>query len=346
MKVKADRLRVGVCGIGSIGYRHARLLSQRGGVDVFLADPVQEHLDAANDFPNIARSTTSFEELLDFDLDGLIVASPDQFHVSQAEAACRKGIPVLIEKPISDVTLHAEHLLSVSLETKTKVLVGYPLRHNSVFLKAKELLDQGLIGTPVSFNITLGAYETLVVAKNRFKADEKNKLFVDYSHEWDYLQWFLGKAKRVACVANMSGGREHIQAPNVVDALFEMENGISGTAHLDYIESPGRRSFTILGDKGVMTIDAVASTITTRIYNEEFVRTYKISENFDSMLLRQIEHFIIIIINGAVEAEVTIEDGLGALRVADALILSARTGEWKLVNEAVVQRAEPNGSVI
>lgn len=327
MKEKNKRLRIGVCGIGSIGFRHARLLSQRGGTEIFVADPVESHREAAMEMPGVAASVDSFDRLLEFGLDGLIIATPDQFHISQAEEACRKGVAVLIEKPIAENVTQCESLITTIKETNAKVLVGYPLRHNAVFQKAKEMVDRGLIGGPVSFQITLGAYNTLVAAKNRFSPSDKNKLFVDYSHEWDYLHWFLGKVKRVIGISHTSGNRERKQAPNVVNALFDMESGVSGTAHLDYILSPGTRTFTIVGDEGVITINATRMSISLQKYDDDFERIYTISETFDGMMLRQIEHFLDVI-KADVECMVTVVDGINALRVADALIMSIERNSW------------------
>jgi len=333
MNEKKEKLRIGVCGIGSIGFRHARLLSQRNDVDLLLCDTVPAHLEAAAALSNLESATESFDELLVSGLDGLVIATPDRFHIAQAEAACRKGIAVLIEKPVAESTKHGEPLLRTIKETNAKVLAGYPLRYNTVLLRAKELITNGAIGAPVSFHIMLGSYNTLVAAKNRFSETDVNKLFVDYSHEWDYLNWFLGKVKQVAAICHQSGEREKTQNPNIVNAVLEMESGISGTAHLDYVQSPGQRHFTVIGDKATIALDAVKAQIFVQDYGEEFERTYRFSETFDSMMARQIEHFVEII-RGREEIRTTFEDGLEALRVADALILSSERRRWQSVHEA------------
>lgn len=334
MSAKIEKLRIGVCGIGSIGFRHARLLSNKSDVEILLCDTTQAHLDSAAILPNLGKLTNSFDELLDSNLDGLIIATPDKFHVVQTEAACRKGIAVLIEKPVAENTEQGESLIQTISETNAKVLVGYPLRHNSIFLKAKELIDDELIGTPVSFHIMLGSYNTLVAAKNRFTPTDVNKLFVDYSHEWDYLNWFLGKVKQVSAISHQSGNRQKTQSPNIINAILELESGISGTAHLDYVQSPGQRSFMIIGDKGTVTIDAVKGSILLQLYNEDFERNYQFAETFDGMMAKQIEHFIAVIENRE-ECRVNFDDGLNALRIADALICSCQNKSWQLIGNNV-----------
>lgn len=45
--LKNQRFRIGICGVGSIGFRHARLLSYRPDVDLYLCDSASAQLDAA-----------------------------------------------------------------------------------------------------------------------------------------------------------------------------------------------------------------------------------------------------------------------------------------------------------
>jgi D-apiose dehydrogenase len=326
MDKNPDKLRIGVCGVGSIGLRHARLLSQRNNLEIHLCDTTRSHLDAAAGLPNISGSTQSFDELVDSGLNGLILATPDQFHVPQAEAACRKGIALLIEKPIAETAEQGERLQQCA-DTGTRVLVGYPLRYNAVFLKGREIIEAGLIGNPVSFHVMLGAYNTLIAARNRFDAAERNKLFVDYSHEWDYINWFLGKVRSVAAIAHQSGDLEQTQDPNVIDGVLELESGLSGTAHLDYVQAPGTRMFTVIGDKGTVVIDAVKGLVSIQIYKEDFSRVFRFVESFDGMMQRQHDHFLDVV-RGLAEPKVTVEDGLNALRVADAMLASCESEAW------------------
>ncbi len=323
------KLKIGVCGVGSIGFRHARLLSAVPDVGLAACDPVNEHLEALSQFGNIIGSTNSFDELLEMGLDGLIVATPDRFHVDQTEKAVKKGIAVLVEKPIAENAIQAERLLKYEAEG-AKILVGYPLRHNAVFQKGKEMLDSGIIGSPVSFHIMLGAYATLLAAKNRFADGQRNKLFVDYSHEWDYLHWFMGDVDKVAATAQMAGELARMQDPNVVNAVIVLKNGVSGTAHLDYVQNPGQREFVVIGDKGKLVINAVQGVVTVRTYDKEYEQIYSIAETFDGMMTKQWEHFREVILNGT-EAAVTLDDGVNALRTADALIRSVDDGTWQKV---------------
>lgn len=328
--ISSKKLKIGVCGYGSIGSRHVRLLSNSGDVEVFVADPVEEHLREAKKVSSVSAAVRSVKEIMEMGLDGLIIATPDEFHVPQAELACRAGIPVLIEKPVAEDLANARRLKEIADETEATILVGYPLRHNAVFQKGKHLIDTGKIGRPVSFHIMLGAYATLLAAKNRFSNRVKNKLFVDYSHEWDYLNWFLGDVDKVAATAQMAGERDLMQDPNVVNSVIVLKSGVSGTAHLDYVQFPGQREFVIIGDRGRLSVNAVQGKVTLQIYDEEHEQSYSIAETFDGMMTKQWEHFRAVILDGKA-VSVTLDDGVNALRTADAMIRATKTETWQKV---------------
>jgi predicted dehydrogenase len=193
---------------------------------------------------------------------------------------------------------------------------------------AKSLIEQGVIGTPVSFQVLLGSYDTLVLAKNRFSATARNRLFGDYSHEWDYISWFLAPVQRVVATSHQSGKLDLMQNPNVVESIFRLANGVTGTVHLDYVQHPGCRQVKLIGDRGTLEVSEELCTLTTRLHAEPFSRMYSVPEHRDTTVEAQRDHFIAVIRNEE-QPRVTIDDGMRAVSVADALILSCSTESWQ-----------------
>ena len=330
-----QRLKIGVAGVGSIGFRHARLLSYRPGIELYLCDPVPQNLQAARTLNAVVKSADNFADLLRWPLDGLVVATPDRFHVEQTVAACQQGIPGPRGKSLSPKIPFRDSSFSKPSATPGQPSwVGYALRYAECMKVAKRMLDQGSIGSPVSFQIMLGAYITLVLAKNRFSAADRNKLFVDYSHEWDYLQWFLGPVRRGIALSHQSGQLELTQNPNVVDGLLELESGITGTVHLDYVQSPTRRQVALVGDQGTIDIDVAKSQVVLGKHGEDRFIHYQQIEHRDAIMEKQHEHFLEVIRKVATP-KVTVEDGVRALAVADALIRSTESGLWEPVQSPV-----------
>lgn len=319
---------VGICGLGSIGSRHARVFADLPGVQVVGYDPGGV---GATGLPGGCRVATTFSALLDRGIDGLVVAAPDAAHATAAHEACERGIPVLLEKPIADTPAAGRCVVASAQSTGTPVLVGYVLRHVRCMQLAQQLIGQGRIGRALSFQVMLGAYETLRVARSRFDEPAYGALFRDYSHEWDYLRWLIAPVRGGFALARRAGARTQQQDPNVVDAVLRLADGTTGTVHLDYVQDPGTRRFTIVGDEATLEVDVPAGLIRLLRAGEN-EQTMRVAEHRDAGFRRQAEHFLAVATAG-VSPAVDVHDGFAALAVADALRRSALDGRWTDVED-------------
>src|SRR5690606_36046501 len=100
----------------------------------------------------------SFEALLDRDPAAVVVAVPDHAHLAQLEQAATRGIAVLVEKPLAPRADDAAAVISRLGTAADRCVVGYVLRHNLAAHRVATLLTEGVIGTPTSFQVLLGAY--------------------------------------------------------------------------------------------------------------------------------------------------------------------------------------------
>src|SRR6201987_2778085 len=106
-------LRIGVAGAGLTGRKHVELIEAcRDCVSAGIAAP---SLDAkvfaeARGIPWYPDCPSLLDEAKP---DGLIVASPNAMHLSMALDCLERGVPVLIEKPVTDTVASAQKLLGV-----------------------------------------------------------------------------------------------------------------------------------------------------------------------------------------------------------------------------------------
>lgn len=335
-------VRIGVSGLGSIGRRHARLLVEMPDVEVHGFD-TQGVSDAATaELGGLASVARTLDELVERAPDGLVVATPDAVHVEQAELAMRAGVPVLIEKPLSNDLASALDIADLARQLGVPATVGYVLRHHGTMHRLRQVIASGEVGVPASFHATLSAHETLVVARNRFDADATFGLVFDYSHEWDYLQWLFGPVARCAGMSRTAPGVRPTQTPNVVEALLELDGGLSGSVHLDYV-SPGVRRCRVVGEEAVVEMDIATGTIRLRPHSaDEVVET--VYEERDVAFRRQLEHFIDVA-RGRVEPIVSLGDGVNAIAVAEALVVACTERRWVEVSHLTPRssRRRPSG---
>lgn len=315
---------VAVSGLGSIGLQHVDAVHSLTGVRVVGFDPSEELRTRALG-RGVASAVGDFETLLDLTPDALIVAAPDQFHLPQLARAAERGIPVLVEKPLAPTAGEAAAVVEQVERGGTPALVGYVLRHRRVVREVRDLLGRGAIGTPVSFQVMLGAYGTILAAVSRFAKPEQGRLYRDYSHEWDYLRWFFGPIARCVATARTVRDLAHVEEPNAIDALLVHESGLAGAVHLDYTEPVGLRTLQVVGTGGSLFADLGRGELTVRTADGVVESSH--AEPPAAGLRRQAEH-LLDVAAGVADPVVTLRDGLAAIAIADALRESAASDAW------------------
>jgi predicted dehydrogenase len=319
----ARTLTIGLSGLGSIGRRHARLLAGRADVRLLVYDT-----SPPDDLPE-AECVPSFERLLQSGVDAVVVASPDEAHLDQAGAACRAGVPVLVEKPLAASLDAGRELVAIAGESKAPVLVGYVLRHTAALRRVGELLEAEVVGPIASVHALLGAYETLIAARNRFANAVPYRLVYDYSHEWDYLAWLCGPIRSVAASGRRLPDPEFAEDPNVLDGVLGFVSGVAGTFHLDYVQRRSTRELTVVGERGRLRADLRSGAIRLAL-DDDTERVEELAEPRDASFERQLEHFLAVV-RGEEQPLVTASDGLRALAVAEAVRAAAESGTWVTV---------------
>jgi predicted dehydrogenase len=134
------RLPVGVLGVGALGQHHARHLA--GLSDVRLVGVYD--VDAAR-ATKIAGElgTVAFR-----DMDGLLaqveavtVAVPTPAHAEVGIQALRRGVPVLMEKPLAATLVEADNLIAEARRRRVQLQVGHIERYNRAIRAAEAYLD-------------------------------------------------------------------------------------------------------------------------------------------------------------------------------------------------------------
>ncbi|MEY3636028.1 MAG: hypothetical protein RL147_457 [Actinomycetota bacterium] len=140
-------LKVGIAGYGLAGrYFHAPLLKGCGFEVVGVLTTSKERTDnALLDFPN-TRVVGSISELVDLNLDLLVVASANLVHAEQALAGIKKGIPVVIDKPMGRTASEVAQIISDAKSRNVAVTTFFNRRWDSDALTIKKVLASNVLG--------------------------------------------------------------------------------------------------------------------------------------------------------------------------------------------------------
>lgn len=135
-----DRPRIGVAGVGALGFHHARILAALDDVDmVGVYDVRPERTAEVGDKLGVRKHDT-LQHLLDV-CDALVVAVPTTSHEEVAVAALGRGLPVLVEKPLAPDLDAADRILAAAESGGTFVQTGHVERFNQAVLAAEPYLD-------------------------------------------------------------------------------------------------------------------------------------------------------------------------------------------------------------
>ncbi len=139
-------------------------------------------------------------------LDGTIIGTRCSLHTKMALINARYGIPVLLEKPVAttDEDLHALEGILDTMDDKT--IISFPLRVAPIAVKAKEIIDTGILGR-ISQVQGINNVPYARGYYHRWYRDENETggLFLQKStHDLDLIQFILNEPKPVMISATES----------------------------------------------------------------------------------------------------------------------------------------------
>lgn len=318
-----------VLGLGSIGQRHARLLSERADVEVILCD-INENLrsqalDSLKKPPSDIFSL--YPEALESCPDMVFICVPNHLHVPMALQAMERDIDVFVEKPISNSLEEAKELIEVSEKLNRFLQVGYMLRYDEGLIKIKNAIDKGELGNLVGGRAMIGTYVTLLNAKGTERIDIPDSLVVDYTHELDFIRWFFGDVVEIIAMKSRMGDLKLKAQPNIFQANIRFKTGALVQVHMDYIQFPQRRIFEIFGDRGTVYYDFMTGEIRQFSFQRENRWANKnvlpITDRWDDLFRKEHESILTRRLMG-LKPFISGTDGLKALEIAEDAIRVAR----------------------
>ncbi len=325
-----SKTRVLVVGLGSIGQRHARLLSARHDVELLLCDAVEEHraqTKQALTGPFIAEYG-NYETALRDQPDIVFLCTPNHLHVPMGLQAIENGVDVFVEKPVSDSLDEARRLVDAAQAAGRFLQVGYMLRFEEGLRKMKAVVESGGVGNLVGGRAMVGTYITLLNAKSHYRDDQPYSLVVDYTHELDFIRWFFGEVADVTAMSARLGDLELKPPNNIFQMILRMDSGALVQVHMDYVQFPQRRIFEIYGDRGTLSYDFMSGEIRHFPFQREHqwhdMNVSPLPERIDELFCAQHEAILTARRNKSTP-HVSGEDGLKALEIAERAIAAIKS---------------------
>lgn len=327
-KAPAQDIKVGVLGVGSMGRHHVRNARALDGFElVAVADPGGDRFGVAGDV-DVLRSV---DELIDAGVEAVIVAVPTAFHEEAALKLAEAGVHTMIEKPLSFSVESGEKIAAAFEEAQVVGAVGYVERCNPALLEMRARIADGQLGQ---------LYQVATRRQSPFPARISDVGVVKdlATHDVDLASWVAGSEYELvfAQTAHKSGR----DFEDMVTVSGRFTNGVL-VSHLVNWLSPFKERITVAtGEHGALVADTGMGDLffyengsfpvqwdqiaAFRGVSEGSMTRYAIQKR-EPLAVEQANFRDAIL--GVGDDHVTMEQGLAALEVTQAILESAETGD-------------------
>ena len=320
-------LRAGVVGLGMMGRHHVRALRELPGVElVAVADPGGDSHGVAGGLPLLG----SAEALVDVGVDLAVVAAPTGLHEELALALADAGIHTMIEKPLAADPASARRVQKAFEAQGLVGCVGHIERFNPALQQLRSRLAAGELGE---------VYQIVTRRQGPFPARIADVGVVKdlATHDIDLTAWVAQSPfASVSARVTHRSGRDH---EDLVAAVGRLADG-TVTSHLVNWLSPFKERVTVVtGDRGSFVADMLSADLTFhangtvptewtsvasfRGVSEGDVTRFAYPKREPLQL--ELEAFRDAVLGDASRI-VSMEEGLRAVEVAEAMLASSLSG--------------------
>ena len=138
-----QRLRMGIVGSGRLGSFHAAKAAAREEVEMVGVYDVN-HGSAQALAERVNGWAYDSPETLAAAVQAVVIAVPSVRHAELARFFLEKGIPLLIEKPMTTTADEAKTLIALAERHKAKIMVGHTEQYNPAWESGRRLLAAGV----------------------------------------------------------------------------------------------------------------------------------------------------------------------------------------------------------
>jgi predicted dehydrogenase len=164
-------------------------------------------------------------------LDAVYVTTPISTHASIVGDLLRSNtaLSIFVEKPLASSYEEAKVACEAAARSRGVNMVGLQKRFSPVFQKAKQLIEQEIMGDPIFFRGYCFSSDVLREGSAwRFRKNTGGVLLDSAPHLLDLLIWFFGEP------TTTTAAKKHVYSSEVEDyvhAMLSYESGLQG--HVD-----------------------------------------------------------------------------------------------------------------
>jgi len=322
-----------LCGLGSIGQRHARNLRTLYGPSIRLgafrqttiSGSIHENVQGIDNEPAEKRynieTFTDLAKALQEKWDAVFITNSIHRHLPVALQAAQENFPLLIEKPLGSQWDEAQQLARICAEKKLPVMVAFQLRFHPQLAALKQRLASGELGRVLHAAFHFGEYLPTMHPYEDYRQthmarrDQGGGVINCLSHELDLALWLAGRPRTVFAAGGKLTNLE-LDVEDTVNITATTENPAALIdIHLNFWDRPPRRHFSLATEAAAIDFNYLTSTLVIR-HREKPAETHTLDSFVrNQMFLDELQHFAECVRDKR-PPQPGLADGLNALRFA------------------------------
>lgn len=264
-------VKIGIIGLGYIGQIHLKHCLRLPNATVSaVADVSTKALNKAKKL-GVKKTYNNYENLLrDPEIEAVIISLPTHFHKQCACSTAEAGKDIFLEKPMARTVEESKEILSTAYRQSVKLMIGYPLRFNSNFIRVKEEIRNGILGDienahatyvgPGPFFHRAEGHSPVPVPDWWFNRElTGGGVLIDLgSHMINLLRWYFGE---VTDIRGQFGHRFNMDFEDSAMCLAKFESGTVAVVNVGWFSQQYDLRVDFLGSVKVAHADHLPSNM-------------------------------------------------------------------------------------
>ena len=268
-----------ICGLGSIGQRHVRILKKiyKNKINLFCLRNTNRNLiiddnlkakkiKSIEDYYNIKK----INNIKEHKFIAVYITNPINKHIEYALKFAKLGCNIFLEKPLSNNLKNVDKLIKIVKKKKITIQIGYQLKFHPGIIILKNIISKNVLGAPISGTFYYG--ENLPLTR-QYEDYSKTHMAIKklgggatlcLSHQIDLISYLIGDIKILwKYVSKISDLK--IDTDDICKVIFEDKKKSKFYLQLNFLDQPKDHFIFLNFKKGTVKWNYFKNTIA--IYN-------------------------------------------------------------------------------
>lgn len=238
---------VAIIGCGGISHMHAGwYVNEPNATLTAVADIDAERVAAYADRYGIQNQYTDYREMLETEsIDLVSVCTRPKLHAPIVLEVAKRGVKgILSEKPMAENLGQAREMLETCAQHNVKLAIDHQTRFNPPYVRAKELLDAGVIGDIFRIHGICGGGDLKDNATHTVD-------IMRYLHGDRPVAWVMGQIERIDTPMKYD-----LHSEDFALGYFKFENNVRAVIESGSDTAPGYHHIYCYGTEGELELAA------------------------------------------------------------------------------------------